>query len=83
MKVHFQNLNKIIRDFYTDPETVIIIFNMSIKNNITSTEAELFVIRCSIDQAVHFQDIYYIIVITDTIHLARQIFNSFSYSYQL
>ena len=49
--------------------------------NVTSTKAELFTIRCGINQAAHFQDVHYIIVITDTIHSVRQIFDSSSHSY--
>jgi len=37
---------------------------------ITMTEAELFVIRCEINQVVQFSDSSHIIVITDTIHVA-------------
>jgi len=76
-------------------KTVIVIFDASIKNNvttsilhvysgqnilaktiyyavnITSTKVELFAIRCSINQAVHVQNVAYIIVITNTIHITR------------
>jgi len=38
--------------------------------NITSTKAELFAIRCGINQATHFDNISRIIVITDFIHVA-------------
>ena len=51
--------------------------------NATSTEAELFVIRCSINQAFQVQDTTHIIVNTDTIHFARRIFDFLSHSYQL
>jgi len=44
--------------------------------NITSTKAELFAIRCSIDQAINIQEISKIIVITDSIHAAKRIFDS-------
>ena len=40
--------------------------------NITSTEAELFTIRCGINQAIHVTNMSYIIVITDAIHLAKK-----------
>ena len=45
--------------------------------NITSTEAEFFAIRCSINQAAHLQDISKIIVVIDSIHVAKKIFNPF------
>jgi len=43
--------------------------------NITSTEAEFFTIRCGINQASHLQDISKIIVITNSIHAAKKIFD--------
>ena len=105
VKVHLQKLNKIIEDSYINSKTVIIISDISVKNNVTtsilhvysgqsilaktihhavnvtSTKTELFTIKCGINQATHFQDVYCIIVITDTIHSVRQIFDSFSHSY--
>ena len=50
--------------------------------NITFTEVELFTIRYSINQAVQVQDTIHIII-TDTIHSARRIFDFLSHSYQL
>ena len=44
--------------------------------NVTSTKAELFAIRCSINQAVNIQEISKIIVVTDSIHITKRIFNS-------
>jgi len=38
--------------------------------NVTSTEAELFSIRCSINQATNIQGISKIVVITDSLHAA-------------
>jgi len=43
--------------------------------NITNTEAEFFTIRCSINQAAHLQNISKIIVVTDSIHAAKKIFD--------
>ena len=43
--------------------------------NITSTEAEFFAIKCGINQATHLQGISKIIVVTDSIHAAKKIFN--------
>jgi len=52
--------------------------------NITSsTKAELFTIRYRINQAIQVFNASYIIIITDSIYLANQIFDSSSYSYQL
>ena len=48
--------------------------------NVTLTETELFAIRYKINQVIN---ILHIIVITDTIHLLRYIFNSLSHPYQL
>jgi len=50
---------------------------------VTSTEAELFVIRCSINQAYTKENISKIIVVTDSIYAAKKIFNSSSHSYQV
>jgi len=50
--------------------------------NITSTEVELFVIRYGINQATCYNKISKIIVITDSIHAIRKIFNSSSYPFQ-
>ena len=46
--------------------------------NITSTEAEFFIIRYGINQVAYLQDISKIIVVTDSIHAAKKIFNLFS-----
>jgi len=50
--------------------------------NIILMEAELFTIRCSINQVVQIQYTLYIIVITDTIHIAKKIFDPSMYPYQ-
>jgi len=44
--------------------------------NITSTEAELFTIRCDINQVTNLPVISKIIIITNSIHAARSIFDS-------
>ena len=51
--------------------------------NITLTEAELFAIRCEINQAVQTAGASYIIVIIDFIHLVKHIFNSINHPYQI
>ena len=43
--------------------------------NVTSTEVELFAIRCGINQAIHIPDINHIIIITNAIHLVQYIFD--------
>ena len=50
--------------------------------NITSTEAEFFAIRCGINQAAYLQDISKIIVVMDSIHAAKKIFNPSSHMLQ-
>ena len=50
---------------------------------ITSSEVELFAIRCSINQACNKEDVSKIVIITDSIHAAKNIFNSSSHPYQL
>jgi len=63
-------------------------FNNSLKKTlhhavkITPIKAELFAIRYEINQAVQTQDIFCIIVITDTIYTAKKIIDSSIYPYQ-
>jgi len=47
-----------------------------------SFEAEVFAIRCSINQATHLHGIFKIIVITDLIHVAKKIFDLLSHPLQ-
>ena len=51
--------------------------------NVMSTEAELFTIRCSINQAINFTGISKIIVITNSIHTARKIFDTLLHPFQI
>ena len=51
--------------------------------NVTSMEAELFAIRCGINQATNSQGISKIIIVTDLIHLAKIIFDSSFYPFQV
>jgi len=51
--------------------------------NITTTEAELFAIQCSINQVVSITNVNYIVVITDFLHIAKRIFDSLSHPYQI
>ena len=46
---------------------------------ITSLEAELFAIRCGINQATNLSDISKIIVVTGSIHVAKRIFDPFTF----
>ena len=49
--------------------------------NILSTEAKLFAIRCSINQGTCISNISHIIIITDSIHVAKRIFDSSLHSF--
>jgi len=49
--------------------------------NITSTEAELFAIKCSINQVTCLPTISQIIIVTNSIHAVKRIFNSSSYPF--
>jgi len=51
--------------------------------NIMSMEAELFAIRCGINQAIQVPTTSYIIVITNALHVVKRIFNSFIHPYQI
>ena len=50
---------------------------------VTSSEAELFAIRCGINQACTKDSISKIVVITDSIHSAKRIFDSSVHPLQL
>lgn len=50
--------------------------------NIISTEAELFAIRCGINQATQLDSINCIIIIMDSLHAAKWIFNLSVHLYQ-
>ena len=51
--------------------------------HVTSTEAELFAIRCGINQSLRFNNISKIIVITNSIHVVKKIFDLSVYPYQI
>jgi len=51
--------------------------------HITSTETELFAIRCSINQALNLDNMSKVIVITNSIHAARKIFELSIHPYQV
>ena len=50
---------------------------------VTSTEAELFAIRCGINQSCSINNVSKIIIVTDSIHAAKKIFDCGSYPYQI
>ena len=50
--------------------------------HVTSTEVELFAIRCSINQSLSINNISKIVVITDSIHAVKKIFDPSVYLYQ-
>ena len=50
---------------------------------VTSTKAEMFAIRCSINQATAKSNVSKIVVITDSIHAAKRIFDLSSYLLQI
>jgi len=100
-------LDKMVLESSSSPSIAIIISDVSIKNNITtsityiyifnnpltkmiyhvvyvtSIEAELFAIRCSINQITDSDNIFKIIVITNSIHVAHKIFDLSVHHYQV
>jgi len=50
---------------------------------VTSTEAEMFAIRCGINQATARTNVSKIVIITDFIHAAKKIFNPSSHLFQI
>jgi len=51
--------------------------------HVTSTEVELFAIRCSINQASNHDGISKIIIVTDSIHVAKKIFDLSLHPFQV
>jgi len=51
--------------------------------NIMSTKTELFAIRCSINQATQLANINCIVIIMDSLHAAKQIFDALVHPYQI
>ena len=51
--------------------------------NVTSTEAELFAIRCGINQTINLPGISKIVVVTDFIYAAKKIFDLATHLFQL
>ena len=51
--------------------------------NVTSMKAELFTIQYRINQAIYCPNISCIIIITDTLYVAKHIFNSLIHLYQI
>ena len=51
--------------------------------NVMTIKAELFTIRCDINQATNLNDINKIIVITDFIHATKRIFNPSLHPFQI
>jgi len=51
--------------------------------NVTTTKAELFAIRCGLNQSIQLFKIECIVVITDSIHAAKKIFDSLIHPYQV
>ena len=49
----------------------------------TSMEAELFAIRCGINQACSINNVSKIVIVTDSIHAAKKIFDCGSHPYQI
>jgi len=103
---HLHKLDDIILNASSRANTVIVVSDTSIRNNVatfityvhsysnpikktlhhavivTTAEAELFTIRCGINQAIQVMNVSHIIIITDTIHSAQHIFDSSVHPYQ-
>ena len=50
---------------------------------VSTTEAELFAIRCGINQSCGISNVSKIVIVTDSIHAARKIFDNGSHPYQI
>ena len=51
--------------------------------NITTAKAELFAIQCGINQVITNYNIKNVIVIIDSLHIVRRIFDSSTHPYQI
>jgi len=102
-----KKLDELVLNVLLKPNTIIVVFDTSIRNNIaisithvhsfnnsikktlyhavdiTSIEAELFAIKCRINQAVQLPDSSHIIIITDTQHIVYKIFDFSIHPYKL
>jgi len=78
---YYNRLINIFESLLINQDTVLITKSVYYTINIISMEAKLFVIRYRINHIVQLQDITHIIIITDIILAAKQIFNSFVHLY--
>ena len=107
IKGHLHNLDNITISTSTNPYSVMVISDASIRNNIatfishihsynrliikmihyviniTSTKAELFTIRYGINQANSIPNVKCIVITTDSLHVAKKIFDSSIHPYQI
>ena len=90
--IHQQLLLSLTASIKNNITTLVIhvyLFNNPLKKtlhyaiNVISTEAELFAIRCRINQAAQIPSTSHIIIITDTLHAAQRIFDLTIYLYQI
>ena len=51
--------------------------------NVSTTKAELFVIWCGINQAVSVTNVNYIVIVMDSLHTTKKIFDSSFHPYQI
>ena len=107
-KSHYCSLlDNIVLNTSSDPSTVVVISDTSIKSNITmsviydhlfnnplkktlhhainvtSTEAELFSIRCGINRTTQISSTSHIIIITDALYVTQRIFDLTIHLYQI
>jgi len=54
IKAHLQNINKIIKNFYINLKTVIIIFNASIKNNVAISTLYIYSGQNILAKKIHY-----------------------------
>ena len=104
---HYNKLDELVFSTSLEPNTVLIILDASIQNNVAisithiysfnnslkkmlhhtiniiSTEAELFALRCGINQVIQISGSSCIIVITDILHAVQKIVDLSMHSYQL
>ena len=79
---HLNKFKNFCQNSSNNSNTIFIISNISVKN-ILFTKAELFAIRYDISQAFQIQDVICIVIITNTIPVAKRIFDLIHHPYQL
>ena len=95
-EIHFQQLDNIVLESFSSPSTAIVVMDTSIKNNIATSILHVHIANHPVIKMLHHaafvttteakpctkENISKIIVVTDSIYVAKKIFNTLSHPYQ-